>query len=68
LQIKEVSYTVSETVEATGILTAYFYRKNNTSATYCTCKLCIFWDLGLTANLPPLADERIRQMFHDKPE
>ena len=49
-------------MEATGILTAYFYRSNNTSATNCTRKLCIFGVLGITANLPPQADEKIGQM------
>jgi hypothetical protein len=56
---------VSETGEATGILTAYFYRGNNTSATH---KLCIFWVLGIMSNLPPRADEKIRLMSHDKTE
>ena len=59
---------MSETGEATGILTSYFYRGNNTSATYCARKLCIFWVLGIMSNLPPRADEKIRQMSHDKTE
>jgi hypothetical protein len=52
---------VSETVEVAGILTAYFYRRNNTSTTNCTCKLFIFLVLGIMANIPPQADEKITQ-------